>query len=127
MLTYRLARRYGLRSPLQGAIAAQYAEEEPMPIQTNSPAGTLWADPYYLAYQLKGEGVRYLYISKTHILEEVRACREASAHRGKDIRLPEDVRRAFAVAAAYMKSTGEGVWVGKLYPEDGSQSSEKHQ
>ena len=75
--------------------------------------GTLWVDRYYAAYRLSGQtDVRYVYITKYHILEEVYSYKAASKLRNIQVKLPGDIQKQFAYALKHMNGN---IWVDPEY------------
>ena len=100
-----------LRGVPYAEVRRMYDARIPLPIRTVSDAGTLWVDKYYVAYQLVGEDVRYVYVSLAHIREEVNGYRAASRERMRSIRLPGDVARELRGAYRQMRKSGRRIWI----------------
>lgn len=73
--------------------------------------GVLWMDRYYLAYMLEGQPVRYIYLSKFHIDEEIQACKEVNYCRHSNLRLDPEIEEAFARAYKQMLLSNDSVWI----------------
>ena len=77
-LAAQIAEKYGLRPVPYSALRRVYDTRFPLPVQTHSPNGQMWVDRYYIAWQLGSGPVRYGYLTRRHIFEELTAYR---AHR----------------------------------------------
>ena len=87
----------------------------PIPMVKHNGAGTVWYDPLYCAYRLTDQPVKYVYISKRHIIEEIRSYRTAAALRHTKIALPPQIMRQFLTAYKFMKARGCDVWTESRY------------
>ena len=92
-------------------IHGLYGQKIPLPIEKENAAGTVWLDPYYAAYRLRGGRVRYVYLTMNHIAEELRSYRLASLLRKRKIELPPDIARQFKKAMNAMRASGLTVWM----------------
>ena len=111
-LAVDVARKYGLKPPTRKDIAANYSDRWASPIVTQNASGRMWTDKYYLAFQFLTEEVRYLYISRRHISEELQGYKIAAVERNDaSIRLPEDIHAQFRKALARMKKNGQNIWL----------------
>ncbi len=77
--------------------------------------GILWMDRYYLAYMLEGQPVRYIYLSRFHIDEEIRACKEVNYCRHSNLRLDPEIEEAFARAYKQMLLSNDSIWISPEY------------
>jgi hypothetical protein len=111
LLADRIAQEMGVRKPPFAAVRAMYDSRIPLPICIDGSSKRLWVDKYYIAFQVDGGYVRYAYLARRHIEEELKSYGEASAARGQDVRLPQDVHRAFVIALRAMKANGESIWI----------------
>ena len=85
----------------------------PPPIVRKNGNGTIWVDRYYVAYRLYGEiDVRYVYMTRYHILEEVYSYRAASKLRNKQVKLPAEIQKQFAYALKHMDGN---IWTDPEY------------
>ena len=111
-LSRKIARRYGLRMPDPDELHKQYKSRYPLPCVTKTDAGEMWTDRYYLAYQLIGmDAPKYVYLTKTHILEEKVSYRSASKLRGTNVSVPISILSQFKTAYASMRYNGIELWL----------------
>ena len=112
---YRLARkvaeRYGLTWVDYGRVQKQYRARYSLPVVAENDNGTLWIDRYYIAYQLDDGDVRYIYLTKYHIREEVCSYRAASEARNIKADLPAVIKRQFARALKRMAKDASDIWI----------------
>lgn len=66
----------------------------------------LWIDPECIAHQHGSDPVRYLFLSKAHIVEEYSSYRDASQERKQEIRIPKEIDRQFRAALKLMRRHG---------------------
>lgn len=111
LIANNLRRQLRLPCPDEAAIRDMYNSDCPMPIVMTNAHGTVWLDRYYAAFKLPGQEVRYVYISKAHIREELSSCREVRKTRGAGFCLPPDICRQFRKALISMRKTGGDAWV----------------
>ena len=102
-LAAQIAEKYGLRPVPYSALRRVYDTRFPLPVQTRSPNGQMWVDRYYIAWQLSGGPVRYGYLTRRHIFEELTAYRAAACLRGTPVLLPADIGAAFSSALRQMR------------------------
>ena len=108
-----VADRYGLCRPSHLRMLEELKGKYIFPMVLNSGNGTLWADRYYVAYRQSGQAeVRYVYITRYHILEEVYSYKAASTLRNIPVKLPGDIQKQFAYALKHMKGN---IWVDPEY------------
>ena len=85
----------------------------PPPIVRTNGNGTIWVDRYYVAYRLYGEiDVRYVYMTRYHIIEEVHSYKAASKLRNATVKLPADIQKQFAYALKHMAGN---IWTDPEY------------
>ena len=83
------------------------------PIARKNRNGTIWVDRYYAAYRLSGSSeVKYVYMTRYHILEEVYSYRAASKLRNATVKLPADIQKQFAYALKHMDGN---IWIDPEY------------
>lgn len=112
MLSQKVALKYGLAMVNIYEFHRQYKESYPIPSMTRTMAGYLWTDRYYIAYQLYGmKTPKYVYLTRTYIMEEQAAYRSASKLRGTKVGLPKSVLSQFAEAKKHMSCEGVELWV----------------
>ena len=102
-LAAQVAEKYGLRPVPYSALRRVYDTRFPLPMQTRSPNGQMWVDRYYIAWQLGSGPVRYGYLTRRHIFEELTAYRAAARLRGTPVLLPADIGAAFSSALRQMR------------------------
>ena len=88
-----------------------YDTRFPLPVQTRSPNGQMWVDRYYIAWQLGSGPVRYGYLTRRHIFEELTAYRAAARLRGTPVLLPADIGAAFSSALRQMRLQEKNIWI----------------
>ena len=110
-LAHRICREFMLQSPTRQEFADLYCYRYNMalPAVTRNLSGQLWVDSLYIAYQLDGQPLRYVYIAKRHINEELYAFKVIEKP------LPKDIKRAFDTAMAYMRNRGCDIWIAEKY------------
>ena len=107
-----IAKKYGLRMPDYCRMRSEMSGKIPQPIILDSNNGRMWVDRYYVAYQLDGTSeVKYVYIAKHHVLEEISGYRNASKLRSEDFKPSKDILRQFKRARGEMLAKGCQVWV----------------
>ncbi|MBR5984823.1 MAG: hypothetical protein IK019_00275 [Clostridia bacterium] len=83
------------------------------PIVRKNGNGTIWVDRYYVAYRLyESSEVKYVYMTRYHILEEVYSYKAASKLRDKQVKLPADIQKQFAYALKHMDGN---IWTDPEY------------
>ena len=102
-LAAQIAEKYGLRPVPYSALRRVYDTRFPLPVQTRSPNGQMWVDRYYIAWQLGSGPVRYGYLTRRHIFEELTAYRAAARLRGTPVLLPADIGAAFSSTLRQMR------------------------
>ena len=108
-----VADRHGLCRPSLLRMLKEFNGKYPLPMVLKNGNGTLWVDRYYAAYRLSGQtDVRYVYITKYHILEEVYSYKAASKLRHIQVKLPGDIQKQFAYALKHMNGN---IWVDPEY------------
>ena len=110
-LSAQIAEKYGLRPVPYSALRRVYDTRFPLPVQTRSPNGQMWVDRYYIAWQLGGGPVRYGYLTRRHIFEELAGYRAAAHLRGTPVLLPADVGAAFSSALREMRLQEKNIWI----------------
>ena len=79
------------------------------PIVRKNSNGTIWVDRYYVAYRLyESSEVKYVYMTRYHILEEVYSYKAASKLRNIQVKLPADIQKQFAYALKHMDGN---IWI----------------
>lgn len=101
----------GLPAPSEAELWANWVSPIPLPVMVEGPDARLWVDRYYAAYQPGTGDVKYVYLTPEHIREEQWAYLYARKRRGGEVRLPEDIRRAFDTALKDMRRRGVREWV----------------
>ncbi len=113
---YELARavavKYGLRKPYYAVLRREMFGKHPQPVILDSPNGRLWADRFYIAWQPDDSTeVRYVYVTRHHILEE-RASYRIAAKRGEARHtMPEEIARQFRIISKKMLASGTKIWI----------------
>ena len=100
-LADRICVMLGLPLPDRAEIYEQYYAEVPQPVNYDNGRTQVWIDRYYLAYQIGAEDVHYVYVTRTHIGEEL----------SSRIRLPEDILSAFREALSCMNRKHCNIWL----------------
>ena len=113
---YKLAKavadKYGLRKPDYAVLRKEMFGKFPQPVILDNDNGRLWVDRYYVAYQLDGcAEVKYVYVTRHHILEEKSDYR-ASAKRGNTKHtMPKEIAHQFGIISKKMLASGTEIWV----------------
>ncbi|HPJ02484.1 MAG TPA: hypothetical protein PKU80_06565 [Candidatus Limiplasma sp.] len=107
--------RFGLMRLAYADIRQLHGTATPLPLHTQSDTGYLWVDKYYLAYQLDADVLRYAYLTRTHVREEMRSYFEAADERARSVRLPTTVAVAFKKASCNANQYRPETWVGAAY------------
>ena len=102
-----IADRYALKKVNPAHFRKRYDKDIPIPLMTLSMNGCLWADRYYAAYALNGQPVRYAYVTRGHIMEEMASFKALARCRENPKKLPDDIRTAFRIALRAMVKTGK--------------------
>ena len=110
-LSEQIAETYGLRAVPYSALRRMYDTRFPLPLQTRSPSGQMWVDRYYIAWQMGGGPVRYGYLTRRHIFEELAGYRAAARLRGMSVLLPADIGAAFSYALREMRLQEKNIWI----------------
>lgn len=107
-----IARKYRLRLPDYCRMRSEMSGKIPQPIILDSNNGRMWVDRYYVAYQLDGMAeVKYVYIAKHHVFEEISSYRQASKLRSEDFKPSNGILQQFKCARWEMLAKGCQVWV----------------
>ena len=115
-LGMRLAQRYAPGSVTRAMISSLYEKTIPMPVIIRRGDTKVWIDRHYAAVETKNLPVTYVYMTRTHILEERRSYRDAAKERDDaTIRLPESIARQFRFALKAMHMSGAKMWVRENY------------
>ena len=101
--------RLGLKRLTQEAFDAMWKADET--VVTTCLNGVMWINPEYLAYMPPLEDVKYIYVTRNHILKERLSYTVASILRFSRKKLPDDVDREFRKAERAMKKNGGHYWV----------------
>ena len=96
----------GAKAPPRERLLMLRCAKVPQPLVINGGLGRVWVDKYYLAYRLAGGKVRYVYITRRHICEELESIRELERERGMSFRLPREISAQFALALERMDKSG---------------------
>lgn len=115
-LALRLAQRYAPGSVTRAMISGLYGKPIPLPVIIRRGDTRIWLDRHYAAVETKTLPVTYVYMTKTHILEERRSYREAAKERDDaTVRLPDSIARQFKFASKAMRARGTRIWVHDSY------------
>ncbi len=106
-----VALRYGLKKVERRDVRWMYDSRVPMPVITRCAEGDLWVDKYYIAYKLMDNVVRYAYLTRHHIHEEMTSFAEVAKARGKVNRIAPDIRSAFDKAYLHMEGNRKNIWI----------------
>jgi hypothetical protein len=107
----KLAKDLGISLPAKEKLIKDFSQENPLPVVISASGYTLWLDRYYIAYSRAEKGtIRYVYVSRTHILEEYRNFQDMKV-RGVDESLPPEIGSAFKAAETEMHRTGKEFYV----------------
>lgn len=107
-----IAIKYDLKAPNPLEFHRQSGVRTPLPIVTDNGNGMLWVDKYYVAYQLDGSRVvKYVYLTKHHVFEEMSSYRAAAKERGNSVKIPGYIVRQFRNAILDMNAVGVEMWV----------------
>ena len=117
MISNRVAVEFDLAEVPRGAIRRMY-DEDGLPLVYINENGRLWIDKYYIAYSLRDEVVRYVYLTHHHIKEEYRGYAAVAKERKESIQMPVEIKKAFDRAAVAMFLKGRMCWVEKKYHEN---------
>ena len=110
LLARGIANKYGFPAVLRSAVEKLYNEHWPQPIILRTEDMTLWVDRYYIAYQ-SGDDVKYLYLTRQHIREELQSYRSASKLRNTHISLPGEINSQFRNVLRTMRLSGRKIWI----------------
>ncbi len=111
-MTKYLARKYGLPLPNYDALKRTYTQKYAGPLLLHNANGRLWSDRYYIAYQLESTGeLKYVYLTKYHIHEELISYRQAAKERDTENLMPKDVKRIFSKTVRIMNGEGTDIWI----------------
>lgn len=108
----RISAEFGLPEAPRGAIRHMYDEND-LPLIYVNKKGRLWVDKYYIAYSLRDEVVRYVYLTHRHIKEEYQSYASAAKARKETLQMPAEIKRAFDRAAGVMFLKERKVWTEK--------------
>ncbi len=107
-----IALKHDLPPPDYGEMRVAMLGPFPQPIVLENCNGTLWVDRFYIAFQReKSPDVKYVYLTKHHLLEEVSGYKKASKARGITVVLPRSIARQFKVALFKMRAAGTEIWI----------------
>lgn len=104
-LSWQLCLKCDLTPPRHRKLTALYFSPEPQPLLLEGIGARAWIDKYYMAFQVQGGPVEYIYISRRHIEEEKQALKEVRRQRGLYLSLPQEIERAFGEAEREMART----------------------
>lgn len=112
LLSQRLAEEFKLTiNPV--AFWQMYFDNK-LPLIIDNDRVRLWIDRHYLAYQETNGQPTYVYISRTHIEEELESYRELKCTRRKAATLPPEIQFQFSKALAYMDNVRSSMWFAPL-------------
>ncbi len=80
------------------------------PVIRRTETGTLWVDKWYVALQIGDDDVKYLYLTRHHINEEVASYRRVKKLRDNAPSLPADIMEQFRAAYNCMKTTEQYIY-----------------
>lgn len=113
-LANALADWYGFRRIVNSELTMMYSMTKvPLPIVLRGKYGMLWVDRYYMALQHEDQDVRYVYLTKAHIHEELYSFRELKNCRENPATLPKEIAVQFRSVLRRMHKTGIPVFVSK--------------
>ncbi len=111
-LAKAVAEKYSLRKPDYAVLRREMFGKCPLPVILDSRNGRLWVDRFYVAYQLDGyDGVKYVYATRHHILEERSAYRASAKRQNAEYTMPEEIARQFRVIDLKMRASGTEIWI----------------
>ena len=111
-MTKFLSQKHGLPMPDYDELRKTYVQKYAGPVFLHNAKGRIWADRYYIAYQLEGIGkVKYVYVTKYHMREEAISYSQAAKGRGTKNMMPQDIKRAFNRILRIMHAKGTDIWV----------------
>ena len=111
-LAKAVAEKYGLRKPDYAVLREEMFGMYPQPVILDSHSGRLWVDRFYVAYQLDGcAEVKYVYVTRHHILEERSAYRVSAKRGDAKHTLPEEIARQFRIISKKMRGSGTEIWI----------------
>lgn len=95
-IAVEVGEKIGLVVPPKNKVYRELKKKVPLPIILQDGSYQMWIDKYYLAYGLVSqEDVNYVYISKTHISEEIWSYLDASKSRKRKIELTKGMKDLF--------------------------------
>lgn len=94
-----------LNLPVVSLAALRQPERLALPIHLENGNGQIWVDRYYIAYMLRDNVVRYVYLTKRYIREERVGCKDYPEL------LTADMLADFREAARRMRKTDSHVYV----------------
>lgn len=111
-LAKEVAEKYGLRRPDYAVLRKEMFGKYPQPVILDSHNGRLWVDRFYVAYQLDGcAEVKYVYVTRHHILEERSAFRVSAKRQNAEYTMPKEIARQFCVIDKKMRASGTEIWI----------------
>ena len=111
-LAKAVAVKYGLRKPDYAVLRKEMFGMYPQPVILDSPNGRLWVDRFYIAWQSGDNAeVRYVYVTRHHILEERSSYRIAAKRGDARHSMPEEIARQFRIIGKKMLATGTEIWI----------------
>lgn len=111
-LAKAVAEKYGLRKPDYAVLRKEMFGKYPQPVILDNNNGRLWIDRFYTACQLDGcAEVKYVYVTKHHILEEKSAYRVSAKRGDAKHTMPDEIARQFRIISKKMLASGTDIWI----------------
>ncbi len=111
-LAKALAEKHGLRKPDYAVLRREMFGNYPQPVILDSPRGRLWVDRFYVAWQSADSAtVKYVYVAKHHILEELSSYRRAAKRGNAKHAMPLEIARQFRIIHNKMLASGTEIWI----------------
>lgn len=110
-LANRACEKYGFKTILRKELITMFTTKKVLPsvVRVNENS-MLWVDKWYVAVQIDGGDVEYLYLTYHHINEELWSYRNLRKFRNDAPRLPADIVGQFRVAYNWMKPTEQRMY-----------------
>ena len=110
-LAEKAAAGHGLPAVPAVMFRRQYDMQIPLPIILENENGRMWLDKHYVAVQLRGGDIQYLYVTRQHIHEEYHGYQVARLMRKIKVYVPQEIRQAFTAATRKMNAARKNNWV----------------
>ena len=94
-----------------------WSDPVPQPVVKRRGGAWLWADRFYAAVCRPGGKIEYVYLTRTHIEEEIQGYAALRRRRPDAPALPEEIRRQFRSAMRRMHMRGTDIWLAEAYRE----------